>query len=60
MTRNGLTCLDNGPNHSWASLGLDVRNDKLVSVKRCVWCKREQYATYKPAREEEIVAQNAN
>lgn len=45
-------CAEPGYHHSWHPGGLDVPDTgplagTLVSIKRCVWCGKEQRATYK-------------
>lgn len=38
----GTSCLEGGTSHAWEPLGLDIRRDKLVDVKACVWCHTER------------------
>ena len=42
-----VTCLDGGTWHAWERRGLDVVRDRLVHVRRCVWCLKERTRAYK-------------
>lgn len=39
-------CIDGGQTHAWHADGLDTRQDKLVNVRTCVWCGKEQTKPY--------------
>jgi hypothetical protein len=45
-TRQSDPCINGGETHAWESLGLDTRDDELLNVRRCVWCKLEQVKPY--------------
>jgi hypothetical protein len=32
--------------HAWESRGLDIVDDVLCSIRRCVWCDRYQHKGY--------------